>query len=80
MHAILDGRTGQFISFGYGSSMGLRYTLKSRLLVVNPSENALKGDSPPATTVRSLAEIVHTSRWKLSSRPSANQAVAAMAA
>src|SRR5438105_1150903 len=28
MHAILDGRTGQFISFGYGSSMGLRYTLK----------------------------------------------------
>src|SRR5882672_4908831 len=46
MHAILDGRTGQFISFGCGPSMGLRYTLKSRLLVVNPSENGVVERGP----------------------------------
>jgi hypothetical protein len=46
MHTILDAKTGRFVKFGYGSSIGLRHSVKSRLLVVNPNENALVESSP----------------------------------
>ncbi|PYS26136.1 MAG: hypothetical protein DMG11_21025 [Acidobacteria bacterium] len=34
-------------TLAYGSSLGLRYTLKSRLLVVNPSENGEVNQATP---------------------------------
>jgi hypothetical protein len=46
MHAIVDAKTGGFVRFRYLSAMGLGHNLKSRLLVVNPSENALVENGP----------------------------------
>lgn len=59
-HAVVDAKTGNIISFGLTTEMGVKYYPNSRILITNPKESFLavwESDMTPAEIVMTWSRI-----------------------